>query len=98
SDANGHRLRARDTLRLPDLADTLAAIARRGSAAFCRGGRARAIVAPSRAGGGELTLDDLASYRVVWRRPVRTTFRGSVVVSTPPPPSVGMLVCTRLAR
>src|SRR4029079_13185127 len=97
SDANGHRLRARDTLRLPDLADTLAAIARRGSAAASAGARARAIVAPSRAGGGELTLDDLASYRVVWRRPVRTTFRGSAVLSNPPPSSGGVRIAYGLA-
>jgi gamma-glutamyltranspeptidase/glutathione hydrolase len=97
SDANGHRLRARDTLRLPELADTLEAIARRGAAVVYRGERARAMVATARDGGGELTLDDLASYRVVWRRPVRAPFRGSVVVSNPPPSSGGVLIAYGLA-
>ena len=64
-------------LRLPDLADTLEAIARRGAAALYRGERARAIVATVRDGGGELTLDDLAAYRVVWRRPVRVALRAA---------------------
>ena len=71
----GARLVAGDILRLPDLADTFEAIARRGAAALYRGERARAMVATVRDGGGELTLDDLAAYRVVWRRPVRVAFR-----------------------
>ena len=60
------------------------------------GGHARSSVevdhppglrATVREGGGELTLDDLASYRVVWRRPVRVRFRGHEFVSNPPPSS-----------
>ena len=42
---NGERLVAGDTLRLPELADTLEAIATRGAAVLYRGERARAIVA-----------------------------------------------------
>ena len=89
--------RRRDTLRLPDLADTLEAIARRGSRVLYHGGRARAIVATVRDGGGELTHDDLAAYRVVWRRPVRAPFRGATVVSNPPPSSGGVLIAYGLA-
>src|SRR5205823_4254858 len=47
---NGERLVAGDTLRLPELADTLEAIASRGAAAVYRGGRAKAIVATVREG------------------------------------------------
>jgi gamma-glutamyltranspeptidase/glutathione hydrolase len=94
---NGERLVAGDTLRLPDLADTLEAIAARGAAAVYRGERAHAIVATVREGGGELTLDDLAQYRVVWRRPVRTAFRGHTFVSNPPPSSGGLLIAYGLA-
>jgi gamma-glutamyltranspeptidase / glutathione hydrolase len=56
-----------DRLRLPDLAGTLEAVAARGAAALTRGEHARATVAAVGAGGGDLTLADLASYRVVWR-------------------------------
>ena len=94
---DGGRLVAGDTLRLPELADTLAAIARRGAAALYRGARARAIVAAVREGGGELTLEDLARYRVVWRRPVRTRFRGHDLLGNPPPSSGGVLVAYGLA-
>jgi gamma-glutamyltranspeptidase / glutathione hydrolase len=94
---NGDRLGAGDTLRLPELADTLEAIARRGAAALYRGERARAIVSTVRRGGGEVTLEDLSRYRVVWRRPVRTRFRDHEFISNPPPSSGGALIAYGLA-
>ena len=39
--------------------------------------------------GGILTREDLEQYRVVERAPVRGTFRGHVVFSTPPPVASG---------
>jgi gamma-glutamyltranspeptidase/glutathione hydrolase len=94
---NGSRLVAGDTLRLPELADTLEAIGRRGAAAFYAGARARAIVKTVRDGGGAVTLEDLRRYRPVWRRPVRVAFRGHDVVSNPPPSSGGLLIAYGLA-
>src|SRR5581483_5240155 len=81
----GERLVAGDTLRLPELADTLEAVARRGPAALYRGERARALAAAAREGGGDLTLEDL------------TRFRGHEVVSNPPPSSGGVLIAFGLA-
>jgi gamma-glutamyltranspeptidase/glutathione hydrolase len=97
SRANGDRLGAGDILRLPELADTFEAIAARGAAVVYRGERARAIVSAVGGGGGELTLEDLARYRVVWRRPVRAGFRGHEFVSNPPPSSGGVLIAYGLA-
>ena len=94
---NGSRLVAGDRLRLPDLAETLEAIARRGAAAFYTGALARAIVSTVQDGGGALTREDLASYRVTWRRPVRVGFSGHEVVSNPPPSSGGVLIAYGLA-
>jgi len=94
---NGSRLVAGDRLRLGDLADTLRAIGRRGAAAVYSGERARAIVSTVRDGGGALTKEDLASYRVVWRRPVLVRFQGHDVVSNPPPSSGGVLIAYGLA-
>jgi gamma-glutamyltranspeptidase/glutathione hydrolase len=94
---NGERLGAGDILRLPELAETLEAIASRGAAVVYRGSRAKAIVSTIREGGGELTLEDLARYRVVWRRPVRARFRGHAFVSNPPPSSGGVLIAYGLA-
>src|SRR5581483_9558119 len=42
--------------------------------------------------GGAITADDLASYRVVRRRPVRAALRGHEFVSNPPPSSGGVLI------
>jgi gamma-glutamyltranspeptidase/glutathione hydrolase len=97
SSPTGSRLVAGDTLRLPELAETFEAIAGDGAAALYRGERAHAIVATVRDGGGDLTLDDLAAFRVVWRRPVRARFGGHEVLSNPPPSSGGVLVAYGLA-
>jgi gamma-glutamyltranspeptidase/glutathione hydrolase len=97
SSPSGSRLVAGDTLRLPELAETFDAIGSRGAAVLYHGERARAIVATVRAGGGELTLEDLAAYRVVWRRPVHVRFCGHEVLSNPPPSSGGVLIAYGLA-
>jgi gamma-glutamyltranspeptidase/glutathione hydrolase len=97
SSARGTRLVAGDVLKLPDLADTFEAVGKRGSDAIYRGERARAMVATVREGGGELTLDDLAAYRVVWRRPLSVRYRRHTVLSNPPPSSGGVLIAYGLA-
>ena len=93
----GTRPVAGNRLRFADLADTLEEIGRQGAAAFYTGDRARAIVATVRDGGGAITLEDLAAYRVVWRRPARTRFHGHEVASNPPPSSGGLLIAYGLA-
>jgi gamma-glutamyltranspeptidase / glutathione hydrolase len=97
SRATGDRLVAGDRVVLADLADTLDRIGRRGAEALYRGELAQALVATVREGGGELTLDDLASYGVVWRRPVRVRYRRHEVISNPPPSSGGVLIAYGLA-
>src|SRR5215218_6095568 len=93
----GARLAAGDVLEMGDLADTLDLIASNGARALHRGDLARATVAAVRDGGGELTLQDLRSYRPVWRRPVRTPFAGCDFVSNPPPSSGGILIAYGLS-
>jgi gamma-glutamyltranspeptidase/glutathione hydrolase len=97
SSPTGARLVAGDVLRLPELAETFEAIAHRGAAALYRGERARALVATVRDGGGNVTLQDLADYRVVWRRPVRVAFADHDVLANPPPSSGGVLIAYGLA-
>jgi gamma-glutamyltranspeptidase / glutathione hydrolase len=94
---SGARYVCGDHLRLPDLAETLQLLARTGARGLYHGALARATVATVREGGGELTLADLADYRVIWRRPVRVGFRGHEVVSNPPPSSGGVLIAYGLA-
>ena len=74
--------------RIPQLAETLTQIAKDGAAAFYSGEIARAIVdtAP------QISLEDLAGYRVIRRRPVSAPFRGFEIRSNPPPSSGGVLI------
>jgi gamma-glutamyltranspeptidase/glutathione hydrolase len=97
SKPDGSRLGPGDVLRLPDLCETLERIAAEGARPLYVGDLARATVDTVEAGGGLLTLEDLAAYRVVWRRPVQVRYRGFDVVSNPPPSSGGILIAYGLA-
>ena len=94
---DGARLQPGDVLRLPDLAGTLEQIADEGASCVYRGDLARAIVATVADGGGVVGPDDLAAYRVIWRRPVAARFHGHEVISNPPPSSGGILIALGLA-
>jgi len=85
-----------DTLRQPDLAWTLQQISDGGADSFYRGDVARLITAEMAAGDGLITAQDLAAYRVVERTPVRGTYRGFEIVSTPPPSSGGVHIVQML--
>ena len=97
SKPDGSRLGPGDVLRLPDLGETLERIAAEGASPLYEGDLARATVDTVESGGGLLTLEDLAAYRVVWRRPVQVRYRGLEVVSNPPPSSGGILIAYGLA-
>jgi len=72
-----------DTLRQPDLAETLGRIRDRGADGFYRGETADRIVEEMRRGGGLLGHADLAGYRALWRPPLRFAYRGHELVSMP---------------
>jgi gamma-glutamyltranspeptidase/glutathione hydrolase len=97
SRADGSRLQPGDVLRLPDLGETLSRIATEGADVLYRGDLARETAETVAAGGGKLTAEDLAAYRVVWRRPVRVPYVGHEVISNPPPSSGGILIAYGLA-
>ena len=87
--------------RQPDLARTLQTLAEQGPQAFYRGAIAAAIVAEmerSRTAGlpegerGVMTAEDLASYRPVWREPLRGTYHGRIILAVPPPTAGGIVV------
>ena len=89
----GRAFRVGERLLQKDLAGTLRRIAREGSDGFYRGPVARAIAGASAAGGGIITLQDLAGYAPRELRPVECDYRGYHVVSAPPPSSGGVVVC-----
>ena len=94
---DGSRLLPGDVVRLPDLAQTLEQLAAEGAGCLYRGDLARQLVATVGAEGGTLSTEDLAAYRVIWRRPVGARFRGHEVISNPPPSSGGVLIAYGLA-
>ena len=90
--SNGGYLAEGDKLVLPELAETLERLAEAGADDLYRGELARALSAHLLEHGGEITLRDLAEYRVVTRRPVRVPFLGQEFRSNPPPSTGGVLI------
>ncbi len=93
---NGQPLAEGERLVQTDLAASLTTIAREGPRAFYEGPLAEKIVDAVRAANGLMTLDDMKSYRVVERTPVRGTYRGYDIISMPPPSSGGVLLIEML--
>ena len=77
------------TLRNPDLANTLDKIAEGGKDAFYKGEIADRIIAQVQKDGGVLTHADLEGFTVRVLEPVRGTYRGYELISSPPPSSGG---------
>jgi len=84
-----------EIFRQPELARTLERIAK-DPADFYHGSLARELAAAIQKGGGLITADDLAHYEVKEREPVRGTYRGYEVVSSPPPSSGGIVLIEAL--
>lgn len=82
---NGEAPPLYSVIRNPALADALRLIQEQGADAFYRGPIADAIVAKVQAGGGAMTLADLADYAPQWVEPISTTYHGHEVFQLPPP-------------
>jgi gamma-glutamyltranspeptidase/glutathione hydrolase len=83
-------------IQQPDLADTLASLAEHGREGFYGGPVARRLVEGVRKAGGIWSLEDLVSYRIVERDPVRGAYRGIAITSASPPSSGGIALLTML--
>lgn len=86
---NGSLYASGDRLVQRDLAQTLQAIALNPQS-FYTGNIARAIAADMAKNGGLITLEDLKSYKPIWRTPLCGDFRSSRICSMPPPSSGGV--------
>jgi gamma-glutamyltranspeptidase/glutathione hydrolase len=85
-----------ERIRQPDLADTLQLLADKGATGFYGGELAKRLVADVKAAGGIWDLEDLISYKVVERSPVRGSYMGLKITSAPPPSSGGVALITML--
>jgi gamma-glutamyltranspeptidase / glutathione hydrolase len=81
---NGHAPRAGEWFRLPDLAESLRAVAGSTGADFYTGSLARRIDAASKASGAALCFDDLARHEADWVEPIRFAVGDAEVCELPP--------------
>ena len=80
-----------ESLRQPELADTLETLAIEGADLFYRGEIAAAIHRDMQAG-GQITFEDLAAYAVECRAPLTLDYHGVRMLTNPPPSSGGLLI------
>jgi gamma-glutamyltranspeptidase/glutathione hydrolase len=92
----GEPFKVGERLVQKDLANTLRAIAQRGTAGFYQGKVGAAIARSSRDGHGIITQADLDQYRPRELAPIECDYRGFHVVSAPPPSSGGVAICEML--
>jgi gamma-glutamyltranspeptidase/glutathione hydrolase len=85
-----------ETIRQPELGDTLRAVASQGAEIFYQGWIAEAIVETVKKNGGALTVEDLKNYKAVWREPLLGSYRKRTVIAMPPPSSGGVAILQML--
>ena len=88
--AEGERLRQRE------LGESLKAIADEGPQVFYQGSIGQAIANRLKKEGGVMTLEDLKSYKPVWREPIIGHYRNGLVITMPPPSSGGIALVQML--
>lgn len=86
---NGEFYQPGERLIQRDLAKTLETIAKNPQD-FYTGNIARAIASDMAKNNGLITLEDLKSYKPIWRTPICGNFRSSKICSMPPPSSGGV--------
>ncbi|MGZ4994732.1 MAG: gamma-glutamyltransferase [Methylobacter sp.] len=94
--ANGDIPQAYSILRQPDLANTLTQLAESGRDGFYDGEVADKLVDGVNKAGGIWTKQDLASYRVIEREPVRGNYNGIKITSAAPSSSGGIVLIEAL--
>lgn len=85
-----------DVFRQPELASTLKRIRDRGAKDFYEGETAKLLAADQQAHGGTITIADLSQYKVMERVPLKGSYRGYEVITSPPPSSGGIGVLQML--
>jgi gamma-glutamyltranspeptidase / glutathione hydrolase len=93
----GHILGEGEIFRFPELGDALERLADEGPSPFYDGDVGRTVAEFVRERGGTVSQSDMAAYRPVERRPAQASFRGTEVLTNPPPSSGGILIAFALA-
>ncbi|MDX1500733.1 MAG: gamma-glutamyltransferase [Thermoanaerobaculia bacterium] len=86
-----------DLFRQPSLAQTLRRAARNGADEMYTGAWGEKLVAAIQADGGKMTMDDLAAYRPIWKRPGKARF-DDYKIQAPRSPGMGGRIAARVFR
>ncbi|MEL0645199.1 gamma-glutamyltransferase [Olleya sp. Ti.3.14] len=89
---------AKDTIKQPNLAKTLEAIMLNGRDEFYKGQTAKNLASFIQANGGVITVDDLASYQAIWRKPITFEYDNLNIISMSPPSSGGICLAQILKQ
>ncbi len=87
---NGVAFKAGDTIKQPELAETLSRVARFGAKDFYEGVVAKQFAAEMKAHGGLITEADLRAYKVIERTPLEGDYKNFHIISAPPPSAGGI--------
>ncbi|GAB1348424.1 gamma-glutamyltransferase [Ignavibacteriales bacterium] len=87
---NGEPLEENELFIQTDLARSLELIIKEGTKGFYSGETAEKITAHMKKEHGLISLDDLAKYETVLRKPVTGSYKGYKIISMPPPSSGGV--------
>ena len=94
--ANNNSYKAGEIIKLPDLAWSLNRLKQFGPNEFYSGEIAKRIVKEMKRNKGLMTLEDLATYKVVEREPVIGNYQNYKIISMPPSSSGGTLLIQML--
>ena len=79
-----------DTLVQAELSNTLEQIRDKGLAGFYEGPVADSLLAEMKRGGGMINVEDLKSYKAIWRKPIVGSYKEYKIITMPPPSSGGI--------
>ena len=86
----GAPIEAGDLIVMPEYAATLRQIAAKGAGALYGGDLGATVADYMARAGGIITLEDLARYETIERRPIRGRYRGFEIAGAAPPPAGGL--------
>ncbi len=89
---NGKPPAAGTRMRNPAIAKVLERLGREGNDGFYQGVVANALVSGVRAAGGIWTAEDLSGYRAIEREPLKFTYHGEDIITSPPVSSGGVAI------
>ena len=93
----GHLTKAGEIVYRPDFAETLEWICEEGVRVFYEGEIGQKFAHDNAESGGSVSLEDLKSYQVIERDPIKLNYRDHILVTNPPPSEGGSMISFGMA-